>query len=95
MSLPHATAVGANEPGTKRLYEFTCGAKNIVSSSRCASWPATKCSNRGSSSPNTLRPSPSAIDRWMWHEFPSRSFHFAMNVIAWPSCAAISFAPFL
>ena len=26
LSLPQATAVGANEPSTKRLYEFTFGA---------------------------------------------------------------------
>ena len=26
LSLPHATAVGANEPSTKRLYELTFGA---------------------------------------------------------------------
>jgi hypothetical protein len=31
----------------------------------------------------------------MWHELPSRSSSFAMNVIAKPSCAAISFAPSL
>ena len=31
----------------------------------------------------------------MWHELPSRSLNFAMNVIAMPISAAISFAPFL
>ncbi len=31
----------------------------------------------------------------MWHEFPSRSSNFAMYVMAQPSCAAISLAPFL
>ena len=31
----------------------------------------------------------------MWHELPSRSSYFAMYVIAMPSWAAISFAPFL
>ena len=49
-------------------------------------------------------PSPSAITiapsvprklQWMWHELPSRSSNLAMNVSAMPSCAAISFAPFL
>ena len=31
----------------------------------------------------------------MWHELPSRSSYFAMNVIAMPSWSAISLAPFL
>ena len=31
----------------------------------------------------------------MWHELPSRSSNFAMKVIAMPSWAAISLAPFL
>ena len=96
MSRPHATAVGANDPGTKRLYELTCGAKNSVSSRRAASCPATKRWNSGSSSANTL-PSPSspASEQWMWHELPSRSSNFAMNVIDLPSWAAISLAPVL
>ena len=40
---------------------------------------------------------PSAVrnDRWMWQEFPSRSFGLAMNVRAYPCRAAISFAPVL
>ena len=32
---------------------------------------------------------------WMWHDEPSRSSYLAMNVIAMPSWAAISFAPVL
>ncbi len=31
----------------------------------------------------------------MWHELPSRSLNFAMKLIAMPSWAAISLAPFL
>ena len=34
-------------------------------------------------------------EKWMWHELPSRSLNLAMKLIAIPSWAAISLAPFL
>ena len=37
----------------------------------------------------------SRSDRCTWHELPSRSLTFAMNVRLMPSCAAISLAPVL
>ena len=71
------------------------GAKNSVSSRMQASWPATKRSKACWSSANSGVPSSRRSDRWMWHEEPSRSSNFAMKVIAMPSWAAISLAPFL
>ena len=95
MSLPQATAVGAKEPGTKRLYELTFGAKNRVSSRRPASWPAMKRWKSASSSAKTLPPPSFWSEQWMWHELPSRSLNLAMKVIAMPSWSAISLAPVL
>ena len=43
----------------------------------------------------TGAPSSPRKDRWMWQEFPSRSFGLAMNVMLMPSWAAISLAPVL
>ena len=36
---------------------------------------------------------PSQSEMWMWHELPSRSSNFGMNVSACPCACAISFAP--
>src|SRR5207237_8883131 len=91
LSRPHATAVGANAPGTKRLYELTLGAYNRHSSRRQSSWPARKLLNAGSSAAKRLDPSSFASERWMWHELPSRSLYLAMKLIETPSCEAISF----
>src|SRR3954466_9978016 len=95
LSLPQATAVGANEPLAKRLYELMFGAYHSVSSRRQASCPATNDSNSFLSPANALDPSSRASEQWMWHELPSSSLNLAMNVIEWASCAAISLAPFL
>ena len=71
------------------------GARNSVSSRSPASMPARKRSKSCSSSAKIVAPSAPRSERWMWHELPSRSSYFAMNVIALPSWAAISLAPFL
>ncbi len=95
LSRPQATAVGAKEPSAKRLYELMFGAFSSVSSRRQASCPARKRSNSSGWSANTGLSSSLRSDRWMWHELPSRSLYFAMNVIAKPSWDAISLAAFL
>ena len=95
LSLPQAIAVGANEPAAKRLYELMFGAKNSVRSRMPASRPATKRSNTSGCVGEHRRAVVGAERRWMWHELPSRSSYLAMNEIAMPSWAAISFAPFL
>ena len=67
----------------------------IVASSPARTWshePAARSAAVGQND----RPAVGArSEKWMWQELPSRSFGFAMNVSATPSCAAISFAPFL
>jgi hypothetical protein len=54
------------------------GATSTVRSRRQASWPARNDSNIPSSAANALRPSPSASEKGVWHELPSRSSNFAM-----------------
>jgi hypothetical protein len=100
LSGPHATAVGAKLPEAYRLYELTVGASSSVSSRSPASRPAMIDSPAGDRpygpSPDmTGEPSAARNERWMWQEFPSRSFGLAMNVRAYPCLAAISFAPVL
>ncbi len=70
------------------------GASSSVISRRHASWPARKDSNSARSRSNS-GPCSSASEKWMWHELPSRWSYFAMKLIAMPSSAAISLAPFL
>src|SRR5664280_3388085 len=74
------------------------GARNSDSSREYASWPARKCSNTVENPFASLpakigTPSLSRSERWMWHEFPSRSLYFAMKVRLQPSCDAISLDP--
>src|SRR5918998_180835 len=98
LSLPQATAVGAQEPLASRLYQLTVGAKKSMNSRRQAIWPATKCSKVAEKpwlSGNTGPPSSPRKDRWMWQELPSRSSNFGIKEIEHPSWAAISLAPFL
>src|SRR5437879_12059751 len=89
LSWPHATAVGANMPGTYLLYELIWGANSSVSSRRAASCPARKCSNSVLSAANTFEPSDPASDKCTWHELPSRWSTFDMNENAKTSCAGI------
>ena len=60
-----------------------------------ASCPARNWSNTSGWSAKTGASSSPRSERWTWHELPSRSSYLAMNVMAIPSCEAISFAPFL
>ena len=79
------------------------GAYIHASSRPHASWPPSQPRNAadwwsGASASHMSGVVPVVSHRleWMWHDEPTSSEeYFAMNVIERPSCAAISFAPFL
>src|SRR2546423_12323728 len=70
LSVPHRTAVGANEPGWYRLYELTFGAYSRVNSRIVASIPAIACrisADISCPSPQTVAPlSLARSERGMW-----------------------------
>src|SRR3954468_213027 len=103
LSRPQPTAVGAHEPGWKRLYELIVGAHSRESSRASASCPPSHQRNvslipcGAPASCNTLTvPSAFHNEEWMWHDDPvsSRSY-FAMNDTDRPCSAAISLAAVL
>src|SRR6478736_1996812 len=48
-SKPHVALIGANHPGTSRLYEFTVGFNRSEAAGRCSRTPATAEPNTGGS----------------------------------------------
>src|ERR1700693_459499 len=67
-SIPHVALTGANQPGTRRLYELMVGFSNREAPGRCSTTPAIAELNAGASDlPSAARKAlapPLQHDRW-------------------------------
>src|SRR5437764_12440566 len=97
LSIPQVALVGAQTPGTRRLYELNVGQASAANSGMSWSWPATNC-RACSEIPSPLCASWKkfvfkALSQrlsWRWPLEPGRfEFHLAMNVAMSPWRAAI------
>src|SRR6058998_3962272 len=74
-SYPHVALIGANHPGTRRLYELTVGFRSSDAAGRCSSTPATDAENTAgnasAASAANAFVSPSHHDMWTWPLDPS------------------------
>ena len=95
LSSPQATAVGANEPRGEALVGVDVRRVEQRQLAQAGELAGEEALERRVVVGEQRRAVVARSERWMWHELPSRSSNLAMKVIAMPSWAAISLAPFL